>query len=170
MQVVFRPNYCVNCGEKIIRDQWHLWTSGRFCEVCETEFQGRELLWKAAAAFAVLCVAAVGFAFVAPERRAETKLVAATSQIAAPKAILSRTEPPKRPVEKASENAVTQRDRAAPASDPVKPQTVVAEPVYICGAETKKGTPCSRKVKGNVRCWQHQGMPAMLKSEDLRVR
>ncbi len=36
------------------------------------------------------------------------------------------------------------------------------ERVYICGARTKKGTACSRRVKkSGIRCWQHQGMQAM---------
>src|SRR6185369_586604 len=32
------------------------------------------------------------------------------------------------------------------------------KPVYLCGAPTKKGTPCKRRVKSpGARCWQHQG-------------
>ena len=44
------------------------------------------------------------------------------------------------------------------------------EQIYICGARTKKGTPCSRRVHGPVRCWQHKGMPAMLAQEKLLVK
>jgi len=44
------------------------------------------------------------------------------------------------------------------------------EAAYYCGAETKKGTPCTRKVKGNVRCWQHTGMRAMLPPEKLLIQ
>jgi len=57
---------------------------------------------------------------------------------------------------------------------PIPAQTVASTPipstgkekqvstaVYFCGAETKKGTPCSRRVNANVRCYQHEGMPAM---------
>jgi hypothetical protein len=44
-----------------------------------------------------------------------------------------------------------------------------AEVVYICGARTKKGTPCSRRVRGPGRCWQHRGMPAMLPPSKLVV-
>lgn len=39
------------------------------------------------------------------------------------------------------------------------------EPVYFCGALTKKGTPCTRRVKTKGRCWQHKGQPAV---EDIR--
>jgi hypothetical protein len=45
-----------------------------------------------------------------------------------------------------------------------------AEVVSICGARTKKGTPCSRRVRGTGRCWQHRGKPAMLPASKLIVR
>jgi methyl coenzyme M reductase subunit C len=44
---------------------------------------------------------------------------------------------------------------------------VTVEQLYMCGARTKKGTPCSRRVHGPVRCWQHKGMAAMLPQEKL---
>ena len=34
---------------------------------------------------------------------------------------------------------------------------VIEEKVYTCGARTKKGKPCSRRVKEPGRCWQHKG-------------
>ena len=43
------------------------------------------------------------------------------------------------------------------------------EVVYICGARTKKGTPCQRRVRGPGRCWQHRGKPAMLPPSKLIV-
>jgi hypothetical protein len=47
--------------------------------------------------------------------------------------------------------------------------TETDEVVYICGARTKKGTPCQRRVRGPGRCWQHRGMPAMLPPSKLIV-
>ncbi|MEP6903475.1 MAG: hypothetical protein ABJA66_17240 [Actinomycetota bacterium] len=41
------------------------------------------------------------------------------------------------------------------------------ETVYYCGAMTKKGTLCSRRVKGGGRCWQHKGQNALLPPEKL---
>ena len=43
------------------------------------------------------------------------------------------------------------------------------EVVYVCGARTKKGTPCQRRVRGPGRCWQHRGMPAVLPPSKLVV-
>jgi len=46
---------------------------------------------------------------------------------------------------------------------------VISDQLYTCGARTKKGTPCSRRVHGPVRCWQHKGAPAMLPAEKLII-
>lgn len=43
------------------------------------------------------------------------------------------------------------------------------EKTYYCGAATKKGTPCSRKVKGGGRCWQHKGQDALFPQEKLTI-
>lgn len=59
-------------------------------------------------------------------------------------------------------------ETAVPPSAPAPQPPIVHRPiartepaVYYCGAETKKGTPCARRVKGPTRCYQHVGMPAM---------
>jgi len=49
------------------------------------------------------------------------------------------------------------------------PSPVTLEQTYTCGARTKKGTPCSRRVHGPVRCWQHKGANAMLPPEKLVI-
>jgi len=41
---------------------------------------------------------------------------------------------------------------------------------YTCGARTKKGTPCLRRVHGPVRCWQHLGKPAILPQDSLMIK
>jgi hypothetical protein len=48
-------------------------------------------------------------------------------------------------------------------------QPSAPEQLYTCGARTKKGTPCSRRVHGPVRCWQHKGAGAMLPQEKLII-
>jgi len=64
---------------------------------------------------------------------------------------------------------VIQRPAAAQTSTSIPPVATV-EQTYICGARTKKGTPCSRRVHGPVRCWQHKGAKAMLPVEKLVVK
>ncbi|MCA1605480.1 MAG: hypothetical protein LC775_08445 [Acidobacteria bacterium] len=48
--------------------------------------------------------------------------------------------------------------------------TTDEELVYICGARTKKGTPCARRLHRAVRCWQHKGSQAMLPPEKLVLK
>src|SRR5215212_5652553 len=33
----YRPNFCSECGEKIVRLRWRVWTSRRFCDKCFRE-------------------------------------------------------------------------------------------------------------------------------------
>ena len=48
---------------------------------------------------------------------------------------------------------------------------VADDKAYICGARTKKGTPCHRRVHAaGERCFQHKGMPSMLPLEKLEVK
>jgi hypothetical protein len=52
------------------------------------------------------------------------------------------------------------------------PQTsaTVDESAYICGARTKKGTPCRRRVHvAGERCYQHKGRTAMVALEKLII-
>jgi hypothetical protein len=66
---------------------------------------------------------------------------------------------------RATSDANAQAVGASVADAPTDPNEIVS----ICGARTKKGTPCQRRVRGTGRCWQHRGMPAMLPPEKLIV-
>jgi hypothetical protein len=34
----YRPNFCCECGHKIVRLRWFVWTSRRFCDKCSRAF------------------------------------------------------------------------------------------------------------------------------------
>lgn len=58
------------------------------------------------------------------------------------------------------------------ATNPITGNTSINadDPVYICGARTKKGTPCHRRVHvAGERCFQHKGMTAMLALDKLKI-
>src|ERR1043166_4302789 len=133
----YRPNFCSECGEKIVRLRWRFWTSRRFCDKCAARFTGTHLLRRALAAIALLIVGVLIGRGV-------------------------RHEPRPLVVERLVNTPAAQSTTNAPAPAAV-------DDVYICGARTKKATPCSRRVHGPVRCWQHKGLPAMLPVEKLRV-
>lgn len=173
--MLFRPKFCANCGEKIERTDWGILTSRRFCPVCESEFKGQDLIPK------VLVVGATLFGLFgfATYLRSGGNDVAAKQPKQVPAQLVAKPEPStvanNLPVQQTNGTASMTASRQQqmpeqPAThDPPVQRTVATEPAYICGAETKKGTPCSRRVKGNVRCFQHQGMPAMLPPDKLKA-
>lgn len=169
--MLFRPTFCANCGEKIDRAEWHIWTSRRFCQVCETEYKGQDLAPRLIVALGLL-IGVFGFgsyiksgtggadalAVRQPRKIAEVPAAPANAANAASKPEAA-IPPPVASNEHPPAAAHTPAANAAP-----------AEVMYYCGAETKKGTPCSRRVKGNVRCFQHVGMPAMLPAAQLKIK
>lgn len=135
---MYRPKFCAECGEKIIRLRWKPWTSRKFCDGCSPRFVREQSIRFGALLLGVLIAGlAIGRSM--------------------------RPPPPPLIIQRASE--------ARPSPTTTTPAApILAEEVYTCGARTKKGTPCSRRVHGPVRCWQHKGMPAMLPPEKLIVK
>ncbi|HET6854696.1 MAG TPA: hypothetical protein VFH46_20525 [Pyrinomonadaceae bacterium] len=131
----YRPNFCSECGDKIVRLRWRVWTSRRFCDKCCSRFAGTRWVQRVSATIALVCLGMlIGRA-------------------------CHRERPP----------LVIQRTVATPAQT-TSPAPVTIEQLYTCGARTKKGTPCSRRVHGPVRCWQHKGAPAMLPQQRLIIK
>lgn len=173
--MLFRPTFCASCGERIERVQWGLLTSRRFCEVCETEFKGTELLPRVIVVSSLL----LGTAGLTTYLRSGPT----TGDFAArePKRLVSQVPSPSLKAESAAKTENLSVAQPVPANAAPRPEAAfrtdgvstsartAVEPIYFCGAATKKGTPCSRKVKGNIRCYQHEGMPAMLPPEKLRA-
>jgi hypothetical protein len=154
---MYQPNFCSECGVKVLRLRWHLWTSRRFCSKCARRFRKARF---GPALFAVLSLFGAGYVA----------------------GLVRRANPPPLIIERRSDSPLTD---TATASSTLRPATSgagtnpssasnsttsVEEVVYLCGARTKKGTPCSRRVHGPVRCWQHKGMPAMLPQDELIVK
>lgn len=174
----FRPSFCANCGEKIERADWSLLTSRRFCDLCVTEMPVQEYAPKIVVGIAILASAASFLGYlrtgssqanvpIARQRTVESSNVT-TRKVVPPQTVAS---PEPRNPDPSTATALTAPktlaalppERSGPAAK------AVVEEMYFCGAQTKKGSPCSRRVKGNVRCYQHTGMPAMAAGEKLRV-
>ena len=184
--MLFRPSYCANCGERIEREEWHLWTSRRFCPVCETEFKGIDLLPRVIAGGSVLAfLIGVGTCLRGGSGQGEQTVFRQPKPgNERPTGLpVGKTAEPAPSVSVTNENAVPQANKvsntmppnartlaALPAAKPgVTERDAASEALYYCGAQTKKGTPCTRRVKGYTRCYQHTGMPAMLPPDKLRV-
>jgi hypothetical protein len=138
---MYRPNFCSECGQKIIRLRWPVWASRRFCDKCAKHLRRARFTPLAATALALLTLGMI---------------VGRASRPAPPPLIIERTD-------------ITKDPEAAAASPANVPSAPVLD-VYLCGARTKKGTPCSRRVHGAVRCWQHKGAPPIRSPEQLLVK
>lgn len=165
----FRPKFCANCGEKIERVEWGPLTSRRFCPVCESEFKGQDLIPRAIVGIGILTgVFGVG-SYLKSGAAAENRLAKLQQPVAAAPGVAASNV--SSDTAKATNSGPQPKTVAAlpTAAQASKTKPEMREPQYFCGAETKKGTPCSRRVKGNVRCYQHLGMAAMLPAEKLRI-
>jgi len=165
--MLYRPNFCCNCGEKIERTDWKLSTSRKFCDLCQSDLRFRDLAPKVGVVIALLVgIAAISNAF---RPGPPPKLIA--SELVKNGQLPAQAEPQRNlnatqslPVQsQPGTNANTTQPAAA---QPETRQSVNAlkntDAVYYCGAATKKGTPCSRRVKHpGERCWQHTGMPSI---------
>ena len=153
---MYKPNFCSECGAKLLRLRWHFWTSRRFCDKCSSRLRKARLV---PALLATLVLFGAGYIAGRVRRPTPPPLI-----------IERRSDSP------LSDAAIVGSTQRASSSQPganataLSSPTVIEEEVYICGARTKKGTPCSRRVHGPVRCWQHKGMPAMLPQEKLLVK
>jgi hypothetical protein len=68
-------------------------------------------------------------------------------------------------------NAHTNGTTTAANSNTIHNPVATDEPIYICGARTRKGTPCRRRVHAaGERCYQHKGLSAMVSLEKLTIK
>ena len=147
----YRPQFCCHCGEKIARAKWTPLTSRRFCDFCEIEQKQHDLIPRAAMLIAVLFGAAGLTAYfsgpgsstsIQPQQLAAKPLPQRDPETSVPKPSPNNASTARPPAN------LMQRDLERNSS---------TESVYYCGALTKKGTPCTRRVKSKGRCWQHAG-------------
>jgi len=171
---MYKPNFCAACGEQVVRAKWHLWTSRRFCQTCAPRFRKERIV-------APLIPAVIVFGTGLAAGR-----LAHNSSNAPPPLIVERNNRIIKETREASPPAATSKETMF--SGETEPKTSASsnsnsefaktgdgaaserltdpnEIVSICGARTQKGTPCSRRVRGTGRCWQHKGLPAIIPLE-----
>ena len=149
-------NFCRNCGARLTRKGWRLWLRGALCDDCATRpgvnNRSRTLI-------VIALLAAAAFAFGRYLRPSPPPLIiqrAANSPLSDAPLDL---------------NSIAKRGSGI-SSQNVAPQTSATddEAAYICGARTKKGTPCRRRVHvAGERCYQHKGRTAMVALEKLVI-
>ena len=152
-------NFCTTCGAPLVRKGWRQPLRGSVCDDCwskrGTGTIGRPII-------AALLIIATAFALGRYLRPAPPPLIiqrAANSPLSDTPVDLS-----------ALANKSKSKDDPSPQLTSVTVQTA-DDVVYICGARTKKGTPCRRRVQAaGERCFQHKGMPAILPLDKLKIK
>jgi hypothetical protein len=163
--MLYRPHFCCHCGEKITRAKWTPLTSRRFCDFCAVEQKQHDLLPRAAAVLMLIFGAAGITSYLGSGKSIERSANLTTAE---PRSVSSKatsvsvttnqntsSPPPIAPAANAGNSAVNTLQREVKRNSST-------EPVYYCGALTKKGTPCTRRVKTPGRCWQHLGQPSAI--------
>jgi hypothetical protein len=157
--MLYRPSFCCNCGEKIVRDEWRIWTSRRFCPLCETELKGIDLLPRVVVGIGLLFSVA---AFATYVRKPAASPSSETAFKPSQQSKSLRSTPAIDPSPSNEANNGTQNTNSNARSNsqineqPKHENRTSDEAVFFCGAITKKGTPCTRRVKTKgTFCWQH---------------
>lgn len=150
---MYKPNFCCECGEPVLRPRRRFWASRRFCRACAPRFR------RAGLKGALLLASALFLPGV---------LLGRLLRPAPPPLVLERGAQAVTPLLPAPAPS-TRQPAYGPDGTAAERPTEPEEVVYICGARTKKGTPCQRRVRGPDRCWQHRGKPAILPPSKLVV-
>ena len=167
--MIYRPNFCCSCGEKIERAAWPLLASRRFCDLCQTEHQTADWLPRITVILGLVLAAAGVVAMFRPTQHIENAGVSRAADIiprAGEHSTASQNNATPQSISQSQTGPILAETQPSPTTPPVTLRSAVtaheSDAVYYCGAATRKGTACTRRVKRpGERCWQHQGMPAM---------
>ena len=130
------PKFCSECGEKLEMSRARLLAGRATCARCAPRHRALRFVKVASLALLVLVAFAIG-RYGTPPRTVYL--------IGTPIAPIANAEPDTASTVKPS--STSHATQSASSADEV---------VAICGAPTKSGKPCQRKVKGGGYCWQHR--------------
>jgi hypothetical protein len=165
-----QPNFCVECGARLTASPWRIWL-GQFCKDCAPRNR-RTLITR----FLITATAliALGFACGRYYRTATPPLTierAANSPLS-DLPVNSNSSPgnPGRQSRTTAGSDSLSKDGVADSAAGAASSNL-EDAVYLCGARTRKGTPCQRRVHMlGERCYQHKGRPAMVPLEKLVIK
>src|SRR5207248_5485575 len=140
---------CGKCGARVTRKGWRALFSGKLCDDCARGRRGTNVALPLGIA-GLIALAAFG--------------LGRYSRPSPPPLIIQRVanSPLSDLTVNANDSAARiNQNQANGISKTASASSSQTELVYICGARTKKGTPCKRRVHfAGERCYQHKGMPA----------
>lgn len=175
----YKPTFCCNCGEKIERIDSKVWSSRRFCDICAVEYKGIEWIATGAVVVASLFVLfGIGTYFQnrgENAHKSDSQIV--EKSIAKRKMVAEQNILPLRSDRNSNSRSTFDGSSTTPLIAKSTPEmsgeqlkiekAITDNSAHYCGAMTKKGSSCLRKVKTNVRCWQHSGQPSVMLSRKI---
>lgn len=176
----YKPDYCCHCGQKIEKPNFsRIKDSEKFCDVCKYDFPFQAHSAKILLAVCLL-IGTFSFGIFLSGGSSETSVALKQSKVSAPQVIpkddTAANLPQNSNRQNSSQIPPKNGSQTSPNADQKSPENrrtevvkIAEEKTYYCGAATKKGTPCSRKVKGGGRCWQHKGQEALFPPEKLII-
>lgn len=179
--MLYKSNFCAECGEKIDRQKTDLLASRRFCEDCARIFENPHRIKKAVAIAAIFIIGILAGQIVQPTKQAvmmtssrPQNLIAATGKsnvstnVQNQSAVVTSVGQSANVTDAQQVSSKTNGSSSLPAA--LETQRAPEKSKSYCGAKTQKGTPCTRRVNSGQRCWQHAGKPAMLPANKLLIR
>jgi hypothetical protein len=164
---MYKPNFCAECGARIERARWRLWTSRKFCTDCAPRLVRAQVLLTFVVWFTLF---GIGLLMGRAMRQAPPPLVVERGSLPLAPEVASAPKQTEPEETETSANSNASREQSyGPSGTQTERPTDPAEVVSICGARTQKGTPCQRRVRGTGRCWQHRGMNAILPPPKLII-
>jgi len=149
-------NFCAECGEQLALKGWRVRLGRRLCNRC-TQRLGRFASFRSLIVLTLIAVAAFA--------------IGKYSRPRPPPLIIQRAANSPLYQSPAESSVSAQANRAATSQSNQTPASVPSEEGYICGARTKKGAPCQRRVHApGERCFQHKGLPAMVALDKLVIK
>ena len=138
-------NFCSNCGEQLKANRANVLSARSYCRRCAPRFRLSRLVMIVNLAICLI----IGYAF---------------GRYNAPRQPFHLIGTPIDPITNSNEGRETNAQANAnksnankpPAPNSVLPESSIDKVVKLCGAPTKSGRPCRRKVVGGGYCWQHR--------------
>ena len=138
--------FCSECGERLRVKRPGILPFRSFCPRCSPRFKRTRVML---IAIPFLC-AAIGFAIGHYTSAREPFYFIGTPVDLAPNRVARSADP----------NNSISSPRRETLTHPEQPVISPSAAEAICGARTKSGKPCRRKVKGGGYCWQHRDRQA----------
>src|SRR6185503_1333945 len=144
-------NFCSNCGEQLKANRANVLSTRSYCPRCAPRFRLSRIVM--IVNFAICLI--IGYAFGRYNTPRQPFYLLGTPIDPVANSNKARETKAQANANNSTANNSTANNSNADKS-PARPESSTDEVVKLCGAPTKSGRPCRRKVVGGGYCWQHR--------------